>query len=58
MASELPNRNWHAWLNTMPPGPSTLHVVGDICVESAGTVVLLVAREPQGFNPSALMLDL
>lgn len=51
-------RKWHAWLNTMPPKPDDLSVVGDVVVPNPGVVPQLTMREPQGINPGVLMLDL
>lgn len=51
-------RDWHAWLNTMPPKPDDLHVMGDILVGNPGVQPTLTMREPQGINPTILMLDL
>jgi len=52
------NKDWHAWLNTMPPRPDTLHVVGDVMVANPGVTPVLTMREPQGINPNILILDL
>ena len=49
---------WYAWLNTMPPGPNTLHVIGDVIVSNPGVRAHLTMRYPQGINPSILILDL
>jgi len=51
-------RNWQAWLNTMPPPPDELHVVGDVIVGNPGISAHLTMREPQGSNPAVLLLDL
>lgn len=51
-------RNWYAWLDTMPPKPDTLHVTGDVVVGNPGVNAVLTMREPQGFNPAVLILDL
>lgn len=51
-------RDWHAWLNTMPPKPDDFHVAGDILVSNPGVQPILTMREPQGINPAILMLDL
>ena len=42
----------------MPPKPDDFHVVGDVLVANPGVQALLTMREPQGINPSILMLDL
>lgn len=52
------SQDWHAWVNAMPPGPSTLHVSGHVSVPDGNKVAKLVRAVPQGFNPRILMLDL
>lgn len=52
------SHDWHAWINAMPPGPSTLHVSGTVTVPNGDTLVKLVRAAPQGFNPRILLLDL
>jgi len=49
-------RDWHAWLNTMPPKPDDFHVAGDVLVANPGVQALLTMREPQ--SSSILILDL
>ncbi|MHB9363552.1 hypothetical protein [Mesorhizobium sp. LNJC403B00] len=51
-------RNWYAWINTMPPKPDDLHVIGEVYVGNPGVEAFLVVREPQGINPKILLLDL
>ena len=51
-------QNWYAWLNTMPPKPDDFHVTGEVRVGNPGIYVLLVKKQPQGFNPAILLLDL
>lgn len=51
-------RDWHAWLNTMPPKPDDFHVAGDVLVSNPGVEPLLTMREPQGINPAVLILDM
>ena len=48
--------DWDAWLDTMPPGPSRLHVAGRARCPSAGFTLEVVRRAPQGINPRDLML--
>jgi hypothetical protein len=50
-------RNWAAWIDLQPPGPPTLHVVGECQFPTGGFTVELRRREPQGFNPRDLLLD-
>jgi len=52
------SKNWHAWLNTMPPKPDDFHVVGDVEVANPGVEAYLTMRSTQGTVPQALMLDL
>lgn len=52
------SQDWHAWVNAMPPGPSTLHVSGQVSVADGNKVAKLVRSVPQGFNPRILLLDL
>ncbi|MGE8175007.1 hypothetical protein [Pseudomonas fluorescens] len=54
----ISSKDWHAWLNAMPPKPDDFHVVGDVEVANPGIEAYLTMRAPQGFNPSILMLDL
>lgn len=56
--ANLPTRNWYAWINTMPGGPRTLHVIGEVEVPSIATQPLLLKRSPQGITPTDLLLDL
>lgn len=49
---------WFAWLNVMPLGPPTLHVIGDVQVPNPGVDVYLTERFPQGVNHRILLLDL
>lgn len=52
------SRDWHAWINTMPPGPNQLYVIGEIELPNPGIKTFLTPREPQGSNPTHLQLDL
>lgn len=54
----MQTKDWHAWINAMPPGPNSLHVVGEVQVGNPGVVPELTVREPQGINPAILLLDL
>ncbi len=51
-------KDWHAWLNTMPPRPDDFHVVGDVQIPNPGVEANLTMRQPQGINPQILLLDL
>lgn len=48
---------WKAWLDTMPPGPWTLHVTGRCTFPKHGYKVTLKKAIPQGFNPAILLLQ-
>jgi hypothetical protein len=54
----MKTRNWYAWINLMPPKPDDFHVIGDALVGNPGVQAELCMREPQGSNPSILLLDL
>ncbi len=55
---KIETRNWYAWINLMPPKPDDLHVTGDILVANPGVQAHLCFKEPQGINPTVLLLDL
>lgn len=50
--------DWKATINKMPPPPDVLHVRGQVEVPNPGVDVSLNRREPQGINPTILLLDL
>jgi hypothetical protein len=50
--------NWSAWIDLMPPGPKRLHVEGDVRVGTPTSQAVLIAKVPQGINPTILLLDL
>lgn len=49
---------WYAWLDTMPGGKPTFHVVGTVVLPSPGYEAKLEAVSPQGINPKELILAL
>lgn len=49
---------WAAYHDHMPPGPMVLRVTGTCEFRTAGYEVALSRHEPQGINPSDLLLDL
>jgi hypothetical protein len=51
-------RNWKAWLDLEPPTLSTFHVVGEVEVPATNKEAVLTKADPQGTNPSILILDL
>ena len=52
------NGDWYAWLDTMPPKPDNLHVVGSVLVPNPGVYAVLCKAVPQGINPAILILNL
>jgi hypothetical protein len=50
--------DWKAWLDRVPGAQPTLHVTGRCQFPSSGYFVRLERHEPQGINPSNLLLDL
>lgn len=54
----MKSKGWYAWINSMPPGLNTFHVVGDVYVGNPGIQAELAFRVPQGINPAILLLDL
>ena len=50
-------RDWSAWHDHQPPGPPVLHVRGECEFPTAGFLVELERREPQGINPRDLLLE-
>ena len=48
---------WKAWLDMMPPGPPTLHVVGKCVFPTHGYKVTLKKAVPQGINAAILLLQ-
>lgn len=50
--------NWKAWQDSMPPGPSTINVVGSCVFPTPGYKVKLTKAVPQGINPAILLLRL
>jgi hypothetical protein len=51
-------QDWYALLNIMPPGPARLHVKGEVQVLNTKMHARLLKKEPQGINPTILLLDL
>lgn len=49
---------WKAWQNSMPPGPSTINVVGQCTFPTPGYKAKLTKAVPQGINPAILLLKL
>lgn len=49
--------NWSAIHDFMPPAPAHLRVRGDCTFPTPGYTVTLKKKEPQGINPSILILE-
>ena len=47
-----------AWINLMPGTEPTLIVIGKVVTNGGDLQPKLTIREPQGFNPAILLLDL
>ena len=52
------SKEWEAFENSMPVGDVTLMVTGKVETTNGRIIGVLTDREPQGFNPAILMLDL
>jgi hypothetical protein len=50
--------SWKASISKMPPPPDVLHVRGPVTVPNPGVEPFLSRKEPQGTNPTILLLDL
>ena len=55
--AKLIKNAFKAWIDTMPPGPAKLIVIGQIEVPTGGFKAKLVRAVPQGINPAILLLD-
>jgi hypothetical protein len=49
---------WKAWQDSMPPGPSTINVIGTCTFPTHGYKAKLTKAVPQGINPAILLLRL
>lgn len=49
---------WKAWIDTMPPNRSVLHVEGSCTCQDGGHHLRLVQANPQGINPDPLILQI
>jgi hypothetical protein len=54
---KLLKETFKAWVDEMPGAAHKLIVIGTVEVPTSGWTVVLARKEPQGFNPSILMLD-
>lgn len=54
----MDTKDWYSWIDLMPPKPDDFHVVGEVFLSNAGVKANICMREPQGFNPNILLLDL
>ena len=57
MVGKAIKSTFDAWINKMPPSRDTLHVKGKVEFPTSGYKAELVEAEPQGVNPSILILD-
>lgn len=53
---KLIEATWAAWYNMMPPGPTTLHVAGDLDIGDNSTGATLVFDSLEKSNPPNLVL--
>ncbi len=51
-------KDFAAWLNEMPPGPSSFITTGVVVTPTTGWTVRLVEAHPQGINPLVKLLEL
>jgi hypothetical protein len=58
MYKKVETQDWYAWIDTTPPKPDELHVIGEVKVANPGIYAVLRKTVPQGFNPRILLLDL
>lgn len=54
----MESKNWHAWIDTMPPKPNKLYITGEVYIDTIGVKPQLAIREPQGINPDIIIVDL
>jgi hypothetical protein len=57
-SSVLPQSEWKAWRDRIPPDPATLHVSGKHTFPTAGYSAELKPASPQGINPKIYILDM
>ena len=43
--SNADSRDWHAWINLMPPGPNQLHVIGEVQVPNPGVEACILTYQ-------------
>lgn len=58
MASAPRIRDFNAWINLQPIGPSKLIVSGEVETTAGHKLPRLTRADPQGINPKQLILDL
>ncbi len=51
-------KEWSAWIDLMPVNKPTLHVTGQVETSASNVQPKLAEAEPQGINPSILILVL
>jgi hypothetical protein len=55
--ARIKTTGWKAWLDTMPPGPRTLHVAGEGTVPSTGWTLALKPGALTKSNPPTQMFE-
>lgn len=54
----METKDWYAYIDSMPPKPDHLHVIGEVYVPNPGVKAYLCPREPQEDDSTTLLLDL
>ena len=54
----MQSRDWQVRINRVQPKSYEIEVTGEVYVGNPGIQVYLTKKEPQGFNPNILMLDI
>jgi hypothetical protein len=56
--NEFPSKNWKAWHDTMPGGPKSLHITGEVTCPTTGYTAVLTPTVPPNLNPKIYAMDL
>jgi len=56
-SDKVTSKDWHAWHDTMPGKPATLHVEGKCTFPTSGYTVSLKPMRP-GINPKIYLMEL
>ena len=54
----MESRNWHSWIDTMPPKPHKFYITGEVYIDTIEVKPQLFFKEPQGINDSIILVDL